>query len=178
MPLLLPNPSIHQRRRCAHRYEHRRKQREKAAVGGSHSPYTRPYAPSTIRGTASCPWSAPTSMLGPRTPLRPGVDRLAKGDAAWPALDVGRAEEEQGSSYTLGRAIIVDAKGRIIAILLGRLDDPDWDAVVRAAAKAMKRARRAGEESRAFSAADREHRRGGFTILATGVSFRGGQTGT
>ncbi|KAJ6527047.1 hypothetical protein B0H19DRAFT_970015 [Mycena capillaripes] len=71
--------------------------------------------------------------------------------------------------------LILDIYGRIIAILLGRPEDPEWDEVVRKAAHAMNRARRAGFASGAFRAADAEHRHGRFPVLATGVSFGGGQ---
>ncbi|KAJ6457031.1 hypothetical protein C8R47DRAFT_996080, partial [Mycena vitilis] len=70
---------------------------------------------------------------------------------------------------------IVDAQGRIIAILLGRPEDVDWDDVVRDAAKAMERARRAGHASGAFRSKDTEHRRGRYPVLSAGVSFGGGQ---
>ncbi|KAJ6524637.1 hypothetical protein DFH09DRAFT_1286332 [Mycena vulgaris] len=71
--------------------------------------------------------------------------------------------------------LILDAHGRIIAILLGRPEDPDWDDVVRDAIKAMNRARRAGFASGAFRARDTKHRRGSYAVLSTGVSFGGGQ---
>ncbi|KAJ6522122.1 hypothetical protein DFH09DRAFT_938563, partial [Mycena vulgaris] len=70
---------------------------------------------------------------------------------------------------------ILDAHGRIIAILLGRPEDPDWDDVVRDAVKAMNRARRAGRASGAFRRKDINHRRGRYALLSTGVSFGGGQ---
>ncbi|KAJ6608382.1 hypothetical protein B0H10DRAFT_2226889 [Mycena sp. CBHHK59/15] len=38
--------------------------------------------------------------------------------------------------------LIVDAEGRIITILLGKPDDPDWDYVVKEAMKELARARR------------------------------------
>ncbi|KAJ7101231.1 hypothetical protein B0H15DRAFT_769360 [Mycena belliarum] len=71
--------------------------------------------------------------------------------------------------------LILDAHGRIIAILLGRPEDPDWDAVVDDAHRAMRRAYRAGLASDAFRAKDVKHRRGDFAVLASGVSFGGGQ---
>ncbi|KAJ7666307.1 hypothetical protein B0H17DRAFT_898850, partial [Mycena rosella] len=68
---------------------------------------------------------------------------------------------------------IVDEQGRIVAVLLGRPEDPDWDYVVRQAFKAMRHARcraRAAGMWTAFS-----HRRGNYLALTTGVSFGGGQ---
>ncbi|KAJ6480705.1 hypothetical protein C8R47DRAFT_982893, partial [Mycena vitilis] len=69
---------------------------------------------------------------------------------------------------------IVDAEGRIIAILLGRPEDPDWDEVVRDAARAMRRARRFARRHRAWSPGER-HRRGLYFLLTAGVSYGGGQ---
>jgi 2-keto-3-deoxy-L-rhamnonate aldolase RhmA len=71
--------------------------------------------------------------------------------------------------------LIVDIEGRIIAILLGRPEDPEWDEVVRKAAAAFTRARRAGEASGAFRPQDLKHRRGSYAVLSTGVSLGGGQ---
>ncbi|KAJ6457576.1 hypothetical protein DFH09DRAFT_1254380 [Mycena vulgaris] len=71
--------------------------------------------------------------------------------------------------------LILDIHGRIIAILLGRPEDPDWANVVRDAVKAMNQARRAGRKSGAFRRKDTSHRRGDYAVLSTGVSFGGGQ---
>ncbi|KAJ6484285.1 hypothetical protein DFH09DRAFT_949375 [Mycena vulgaris] len=71
--------------------------------------------------------------------------------------------------------LILDAHGRIIAILLGRPEDPEWDDVVRDAVKVFARARRAGFRSRAFRAQDTKHRRGRYALLSTSVSFGGCQ---
>ncbi|KAJ6524918.1 hypothetical protein DFH09DRAFT_1329279 [Mycena vulgaris] len=69
-----------------------------------------------------------------------------------------RTAFDTASTYT-SNAAHLDIHGRIIAILLGRPEDPDWDNVVRDAVKAMNRARRAGRKS----------------VLSTGVLFGGGQ---
>ncbi|KAJ7021000.1 hypothetical protein C8F04DRAFT_973343, partial [Mycena alexandri] len=69
---------------------------------------------------------------------------------------------------------IVDSEGRIIAILLGTLEDPDWPDVIRDAVKAMARARRIARQQGAFRAG-RIHRRGRYLPLTSGVSFGGGQ---
>ncbi|KAJ7817079.1 hypothetical protein B0H13DRAFT_1662959, partial [Mycena leptocephala] len=71
--------------------------------------------------------------------------------------------------------LIVDIEGHIIAILLGRPEDPDWDEVVHKAAAAFTRARHAGEASGAFRPQDLKHRRGSYAVLSTGVSLGGGQ---
>ncbi|KAJ7481041.1 hypothetical protein B0H11DRAFT_1230917 [Mycena galericulata] len=65
----------------------------------------------------------------------------------------------------------LEPRQRIIAILLGQPEDEGWDNVVVDAFQAMDRVRRAGRRSGSF------HRRGHHTILASGVSFRGGQIG-
>ena len=66
---------------------------------------------------------------------------------------------------------IINKVGRIIAMLCGYPDDPDWESVHVEAADTMRRAqcriRRTKKNSR--------HRRGNFTALAAGVSFGGGQ---
>ncbi|KAJ7506702.1 hypothetical protein B0H11DRAFT_1707105, partial [Mycena galericulata] len=67
---------------------------------------------------------------------------------------------------------IVDAEGRIIAILLGAPEDRDWDNVVNEAAKAMARARRRARQHGWYPS---PHRRGLYLPLSTGVSFGGGQ---
>ncbi|KAK6966798.1 hypothetical protein R3P38DRAFT_2590214, partial [Favolaschia claudopus] len=72
--------------------------------------------------------------------------------------------------------LILDRHGNIIAVLLGRPEEEDdWDDVVRRVEELFARIRKAGEKSRAFRAKDLVHRRGRFAILATGVSFGGGQ---
>ncbi|KAJ7622443.1 hypothetical protein FB45DRAFT_753516, partial [Roridomyces roridus] len=68
---------------------------------------------------------------------------------------------------------IVDAEGRIIAILLGTPDDPNWPNIIKEAVKAMARARRKAREQGAWS--PHRHRRRRYMPLTTGVSFGGGQ---
>ncbi|KAJ6514780.1 hypothetical protein DFH09DRAFT_940793, partial [Mycena vulgaris] len=68
---------------------------------------------------------------------------------------------------------ILDREGRIIAILLGRPEDPDWDDVVKGALKALARARRSVRRYGAWW--NNPHRRGRYLALTTGVSFGGGQ---
>ncbi|KAJ6530879.1 hypothetical protein DFH09DRAFT_1093493 [Mycena vulgaris] len=72
--------------------------------------------------------------------------------------------------------LIVDTKGRIIAILLGRPEDPDWDSVVRDAIKALA-ARTPGElRDMGSGRATAAHRRGRYFIAtARRVSLAGGQ---
>lgn len=70
--------------------------------------------------------------------------------------------------------LILDARGRIVAILIGRPEDPDWDAVVEEAVREMARARRRCIRLGLFRA-NPLHRRGTFVNPSTGVSLGGGQ---
>ncbi|KAJ7602797.1 hypothetical protein DFH06DRAFT_1351030 [Mycena polygramma] len=180
MPHLLADPSIHQNRRRLHNYKRRRLQRQNNAIT---SPYAKPlrvkhdqrYREQPVEpadfDADSAYMSAAGAWIGARK-------TEGMGDASYP---LGRT----GSSIILpidtpltqsrSPKLIVDAHGRIIAILLGRPEDPDWDDVVRDAAKAMERARRAGYASGAFRSKDTEHRRGRYAVLSAGVSFGGGQ---
>ncbi|KAJ7112825.1 hypothetical protein C8R43DRAFT_903493, partial [Mycena crocata] len=68
---------------------------------------------------------------------------------------------------------IVDAAGRIIAVLLGTPDDPDWADVIKEAARELRRARRYATHHGLWSRAP--HRRGRYFSVTAGVSFGGGQ---
>ncbi|KAJ7028086.1 hypothetical protein C8F04DRAFT_964398 [Mycena alexandri] len=70
--------------------------------------------------------------------------------------------------------LILDAEGRIVAILLGMPDDPEWPHVIRQAAKAMARVRRIARNQGAWRVGQ-IHRRGRHLPLFGGVSFGGGQ---
>ncbi|KAJ7739351.1 hypothetical protein B0H16DRAFT_1664578 [Mycena metata] len=70
--------------------------------------------------------------------------------------------------------LIVDAEGRIVAILLGTPDDPEWPSVIREAARAMDRARRIACKRGGWRVG-RVHRRGRYLPLFDGVSLGGGQ---
>ncbi|KAJ7447606.1 hypothetical protein B0H11DRAFT_1744925 [Mycena galericulata] len=68
--------------------------------------------------------------------------------------------------------LILDSEGRIIAILLGAPEDPEWPNVVNEALKAMARARR---RARQHGWSPSPHRRGLYLPLTAGASFGGGQ---
>ncbi|KAJ6507641.1 hypothetical protein DFH09DRAFT_942850, partial [Mycena vulgaris] len=70
---------------------------------------------------------------------------------------------------------IVDDQGRIIAILLGMPEDPDWPEVVQGAIRAMRDARRKARRHHMWNPSGGAHRRGKYLPLTTGVSFGGGQ---
>ncbi|KAJ7029622.1 hypothetical protein C8F04DRAFT_1264702 [Mycena alexandri] len=70
--------------------------------------------------------------------------------------------------------LILDAEGRIIAILLGTPEDDEWPAVIEDAVAAMKRARRETIQSGEWRVGT-IHRRGTHLPLRGGASFGGGQ---
>ncbi|KAI9058718.1 hypothetical protein FKP32DRAFT_1680442 [Trametes sanguinea] len=67
---------------------------------------------------------------------------------------------------------LLDRDGRVIALLAGHPQDPQWGATVEAANCAMEEAYR----DCTFTREDKVHRRGTFATLARGVSFGGGRT--
>ncbi|KAH9890586.1 hypothetical protein C8Q73DRAFT_793029 [Cubamyces lactineus] len=67
--------------------------------------------------------------------------------------------------------VLLDAHGRILAILAGHPADGKWNAIIEEASEAMERARKECELDDG-----KIHRRGKFATLARGVSFGGGQT--
>ncbi|KAJ7429395.1 hypothetical protein B0H11DRAFT_1768203 [Mycena galericulata] len=72
--------------------------------------------------------------------------------------------------------VIVDPDGRIVAVFVGKPDDPKWDTeAIQGACRAMDRAARKGLATGALTSKDRDHRRGAYLSLTTGVSFGGGQ---
>ncbi|KAJ7077655.1 hypothetical protein B0H15DRAFT_759244, partial [Mycena belliarum] len=70
---------------------------------------------------------------------------------------------------------ILDAQGRIVAVLVGTPKDPNWDAVVGEAVSEMDRARRRCIRHRIYTHLSPLHRRGRFIALASGFSMGGGQ---
>ncbi|KAJ7096926.1 hypothetical protein C8R44DRAFT_683670 [Mycena epipterygia] len=71
--------------------------------------------------------------------------------------------------------LILDDKGRIIAILLGMPEDPEWPNVVKEALKDLICARRTARRYGAWCPGSTFHRRGDYLPLTSGVSFGGGQ---
>ncbi|KAJ7918273.1 hypothetical protein B0H13DRAFT_1607577, partial [Mycena leptocephala] len=68
-----------------------------------------------------------------------------------------------------------DDKGRIIAVLLGTPDDPEWPEVIKDAIKELLRARRRAKQYGSWNPGSTFHRRGWYLPLTCGVSFGGGQ---
>ncbi|KAJ7114170.1 hypothetical protein C8R43DRAFT_903117, partial [Mycena crocata] len=68
---------------------------------------------------------------------------------------------------------ILDCEGRIIAVLLGTPDDPDWEDVTKKAFEELKYARRYAQRHGLWSPS--LHRRGNYFPITAGASFGGGQ---
>ncbi|KAJ7846129.1 hypothetical protein B0H13DRAFT_2363214 [Mycena leptocephala] len=70
--------------------------------------------------------------------------------------------------------LIVDCQGRIIAILLGTPEDPDWPGVMKDAIAWLRYVRRLARR-RGVWRKGIVHRRGRYFVITAGVSFGGGQ---
>jgi hypothetical protein len=66
--------------------------------------------------------------------------------------------------------------GWIVAILVGRPDDPEWVYVIDDAANVMEEVQKLGANMDRFSDQSLSHRQGEFLAIPVGVSFGGGQT--
>jgi hypothetical protein len=71
--------------------------------------------------------------------------------------------------------LILDADGRIVAVLLGRPDGGDWDDVKKEARRVMDQVRARGERRGVFIATSKSHRRGNFYTLQAGFTKGLGQ---
>ncbi|KAJ7242210.1 hypothetical protein C8J57DRAFT_1084447, partial [Mycena rebaudengoi] len=71
--------------------------------------------------------------------------------------------------------LVLDVHDRIVTVLVGTPEDPEWPKVVEKAMRAMRRARRSGFKRRVFRKKDLHHRCGEYLALTTGVSFGGGR---
>ena len=71
---------------------------------------------------------------------------------------------------------MLDKEERIIAVLVGRPDDPQWSDTINAAAEVMQEVEQLGRSMDLFAAKCLHHRRGEFLAIPAGVSFGGGQT--
>lgn len=70
---------------------------------------------------------------------------------------------------------LVDEEGRVACPLPGCPDDDDWGKVIADAERVINEVREEGLGRNHFQAKDLHSRRGDFVVLATGVSFGGGQ---
>ncbi|KAJ6506408.1 hypothetical protein C8R47DRAFT_967470 [Mycena vitilis] len=71
--------------------------------------------------------------------------------------------------------LILDAEGRIVAVLLGRPEGDDWDEVIVEMASVMERVRRAGVKRGVLKANHLHHRRGDYFGMDDGVTKGPGQ---
>ncbi|KAJ7937962.1 hypothetical protein B0H13DRAFT_1588208, partial [Mycena leptocephala] len=70
---------------------------------------------------------------------------------------------------------IVDADGRIVAVLLGRPEGDDWDRAMKEVQWLMNAVRRRGVRQGIFTMKNKEHRRGSFFVMRAGVTKGPGQ---
>jgi len=70
---------------------------------------------------------------------------------------------------------VLDKEERIIAVLVGQPDDPQWGDTINAAAEVMREVERLGGSMDLFTEKNLHHRRGEFLAIPAGVSFGGGQ---
>ncbi|KAJ7653997.1 hypothetical protein DFH06DRAFT_906621, partial [Mycena polygramma] len=71
--------------------------------------------------------------------------------------------------------LILDAEGRIVAVLLGRPEGDDWDAVIDEMASLFEGLRSRGVRRGVFKAKNRRHRHGNFYTLAHAMTKGPGQ---
>lgn len=71
--------------------------------------------------------------------------------------------------------LILDAEGRIVAVLLGRPEGDDWDAVVSEMGSLFEGLRARGLERGVFKSKNRRHRRGNFYTLVHAMTKGPGQ---
>ncbi|KAJ7810679.1 hypothetical protein B0H14DRAFT_2378928, partial [Mycena olivaceomarginata] len=70
---------------------------------------------------------------------------------------------------------IVDADGRIVAVLLGRPEGDDWDQVLTEVETLLESIRKRGEQRGVFKSKDRRHRRGKYHTIKGRVTKGPGQ---
>ncbi|KAF7338969.1 hypothetical protein MVEN_01973100 [Mycena venus] len=172
-----PTSSGIERRRHNQQSSKRRKERRKELHQGR-TPYDRgldPRYPQTHR--EETPHKAGFNLVG--APVSTGgswVGRRSK-KATFRTLQLPELYDSGAKLVEwdgINPRLITDNQGRIVAILLGAPEDPDWVKVIERAAKAMQRARRLAHQRGAWCPGV-AHRRGCYLLLTSGVSFGGGQ---
>ncbi|KAK7063966.1 hypothetical protein R3P38DRAFT_3301598 [Favolaschia claudopus] len=114
-----------------------------------------------IRSSGNGGWN------GPRASRKSATTRRVK-----ELLDNGcRLVEWDGRDTKL----IVDADGRIVAILLGRPEGEDWDEVIWEMENILEAVRKRGMNRGVLKQKDRRHRRGDFHVLRGGITKGPGQ---
>ncbi|KAF8214692.1 hypothetical protein K438DRAFT_1801958 [Mycena galopus ATCC 62051] len=71
--------------------------------------------------------------------------------------------------------LILDAKGRIVAVLLGRPEGDDWDSVLKEVQRLMDAVRQRGVRQGIFTSQNKEHCRGNFFTMRAGLTKGPGQ---
>ncbi|KAJ7259468.1 hypothetical protein C8J57DRAFT_1515536 [Mycena rebaudengoi] len=71
--------------------------------------------------------------------------------------------------------LILDCEGRIIAVFVGRPDDPEWDGVISDLMAAMAHVRQDAAASGELPKGEDRHCRGNYFSFTEGVSYGGGQ---
>ncbi|KAF8146580.1 hypothetical protein K438DRAFT_1869087, partial [Mycena galopus ATCC 62051] len=71
--------------------------------------------------------------------------------------------------------LILDADGRIVAVLLGRPEGADWDRVLKEVQQLMDAVRQRGVRQGIFTSQNKEHHRGNFFTMRAGLTKGPGQ---
>ncbi|KAJ7277865.1 hypothetical protein C8J57DRAFT_1060712, partial [Mycena rebaudengoi] len=72
---------------------------------------------------------------------------------------------------------ILDCEDRLIAVFVGKPDDPEWDQVISDLLAAMAKLREEALASREVPTGDDRHRRGNYSSFTEGITLGGGQKG-
>ncbi|KAK6966733.1 hypothetical protein R3P38DRAFT_3337733 [Favolaschia claudopus] len=119
-----------------------------------------------IRASGSGSWTGPRASSHKKLGIAERIRRVKE------LLDNGcRLVEWDGR----GPKLIVDAEGRIVAILLGRPEGEDWDEVIREMERFLEAVRKRGINRGVLRPKDMRHRRGVFYVLRGGITKGPGQ---
>ncbi|KAJ7824703.1 hypothetical protein B0H13DRAFT_2375336 [Mycena leptocephala] len=164
-------------KRCQKAGKKARRQRKQqaAAEAAQFGPVPKPTHSQSYREQLHYPTSFSTKDLpasyGPWTGVRAKKHQLGKQRARWwfwhlEALLADGCEDPK---------LIVDAEGRIIAVLLGRPEGEDWNDVITEMERVMEGMRRRGRKRGILKSKDRSHRSGVYDIMSEAISMGSGQ---
>ncbi|KAK6966758.1 hypothetical protein R3P38DRAFT_2672534 [Favolaschia claudopus] len=129
-------------------------------------PYKTAFRAVHIRASGSGSWTGPRASSHKKLGIAERIRRVKE------LLDNGcRLVEWDGR----GPKLIVDAEGRIVAILLGRPEGEDWDEVIREMERFLEAVRKRGINRGVLRPKDMRHRRGVFYVLRGGITKGPGQ---